>query len=146
MTWLSRRGSCRRTEADVARLSRWLLDRGVSLVALAGNHDRPRPGQNDSLDVKGWTIAHGHRPVVAPRTITGHLHPVLRADGVSARCFLVDESVIVLPAFSGNAAGVNIEALAVCLPNRRSLRCVAIAGNDVLDFGPVPSLVRALRA
>src|SRR4051794_3695887 len=33
---------CRRTAADVAALGRWLADRGVSLVALAGNHDPPR--------------------------------------------------------------------------------------------------------
>src|SRR3954451_18547391 len=33
---------CRRTAADLAALGRWLADRGVSLVALAGNHDPPQ--------------------------------------------------------------------------------------------------------
>ena len=134
---------CRRTEADVAELSRWLLDRGVRLVALAGNHDRPRrTAQPESLEVAGWTIAHGHRRVAATRTITGHLHPVIRANGLTAPCFLVDTTTIVLPAFSANAAGVPVETLG---RRCRNMRCVAIAGDEVLDFGPVSSLLRALR-
>src|SRR3954453_21838224 len=69
---------CRRTDADVAALTRWLADRGIALVALAGNHDPPRvPPLPSTLEVDGWTIAHGHRAIEAPRTITGHDHPVL---------------------------------------------------------------------
>ena len=64
---------CRRTESDVARLTRWLLDRAIDLVALAGNHDPPRrPPRLTSLIVDGWTIAHGDKAIVGSRTITGH--------------------------------------------------------------------------
>ena len=71
----------------------WLLDRDVELVALAGNHDPPRrPLRLTSVVVDGWTIAHGDKAIEASKTITGHLHPVLRAEGVSAPCFLVGPS------------------------------------------------------
>ena len=40
------------------------------------------PPLPESLEVDGWTIAHGHRPIKAARTITGHHHPVLRSGGL----------------------------------------------------------------
>jgi putative SbcD/Mre11-related phosphoesterase len=141
---------CRRTDSDVARLTRWLLDRSIDLVALAGNHDPPRrPPRLTSMVVDGWTIAHGDKAITASKTITGHLHPVLRSDGVSAPCFLVGPRRIVLPAFSGNAAGVRVETLgsriAVEDKDEPPPRCIAAAGAELLDFGPIPDLVRALR-
>jgi len=135
---------CRRTDADVARLTRWLAGRGVALIALAGNHDPHRvPPLPERFEVGGWTIAHGHRPLDAPRTITGHDHPVLRAGGVSTPCFLVSPKAIVLPAFSPNAAGCNVAAAADSLPaawRNSSLRCVVASGPDCLDFGRVSEL------
>jgi metallophosphoesterase superfamily enzyme len=95
--------------------------------------------------VAGWTIAHGHRPIAAPRTITGHDHPVLRADGVCTPCFLVSPTAIVLPAFSPNAAGCNVAGATV--PNAwrvGALRCVVAGDADWLDFGPRTELGRRL--
>ena len=60
------------------------------------------------LEVAGWTIAHGHRATRAARLISGHHHPVLRVSGHSAPCFLVGVNRIILPAFSGNAAGLDV--------------------------------------
>ena len=58
---------CRRTEADFARLRAWLDARGVALIPVLGNHDPQRPPRPPlSLEVAGWTVAHGHRPVKAP--------------------------------------------------------------------------------
>jgi metallophosphoesterase superfamily enzyme len=139
---------CRRTDADVVRLTRWLLDRGVELVALAGNHDPPRgPARLKSLVIDGWTIAHGDKPLAGSRTITGHLHPRLRAGGVSAPCFLVGPGRIVLPAFSGNAAGVHVAGLGQELTRggEPPLRCIASTGDELLDFGPIPDLLQSLR-
>jgi metallophosphoesterase superfamily enzyme len=137
---------CPRTAADVRRLTRWLSDRGVALVYLAGNHDPPGPPPRpDRIEVAGWTIAHGHRALDAARTITGHHHPALRASGVSAPCFLVAPAAIVLPAFSPNAAGWNVASGA--LPQGwadSAFRCVAPAGDDWLDFGPLATLARRL--
>jgi putative SbcD/Mre11-related phosphoesterase len=138
---------CRRTVADVATLTRWLADRGVSLVALAGNHDPHQiPPLPATLEVAAWTIAHGHRPLSAPRTITGHDHPVFRARGLSAPCFLVSPKAIVLPAFSPNAAGCNVLAEAVPTAWRDTSFRVVAAGAECLDFGPRDELLRRLRS
>jgi uncharacterized protein len=139
---------CRDTESDLARLRAWLRGKGVELIALAGNHDPPRrPALAVSCDVDGWTIAHGHKAIKPGRAIFGHYHPTLRAQGLSAPCFLIDESTIVLPAFSSNAAGVSLTGLDRSLTTERPsgpLRCVASSGDTLLDFGPVPALLRAL--
>src|SRR5262249_44372410 len=132
------RRPCPRTARDVAALTRRLADRGVTLVALAGNHDPPFLAAAETLEGAGRAVAHGHRPVSARRTITGHHHPVLRAGGVCAPCFLVGPAAVVLPAFSPNAAGVGLASLDV----DGSFRCVASTGEELLDFGPVAALVR----
>ena len=135
---------CLRTARDVSALTRWLTERGVDLLPLAGNHDPPRrPPWPSTVEIDGWTVGHGHRPMVGPRTISGHHHPMLRAEGVSAPCFLVNESSIVLPAFSPNAAGVGLTSLAPSVTADR--RCVASADGLLLDFGPVSRLVSAIR-
>jgi metallophosphoesterase superfamily enzyme len=139
---------CPRTSSDVRRLTGWLAERGVTLVALAGNHDpRQVPPLPATLEVAGWTIGHGHQPIAAARTITGHHHPVLRAEGLTAPCFLVGPSAIMLPAFSQNAAGWNVATQA--LPEgwpERAPRCLASSGAEVLDFGPLDALRAAFRS
>ena len=140
---------CSRTARDLAALSRWLDERGVELIALQGNHDPPRsPSLPSTLDVGGWTVSHGHRPLLAVRNISGHHHPMLRASGVSAPCFLVDDATIILPAFSPNAAGASLASLGPALshshPNR-ALRCIATAGGTLLDFGLISTLIHNAR-
>ena len=135
------RRSCRRTDGDVATLTRWFKDRCVEFEPLAGNHDPPRgPARLLSMTVDGWTITHGDRPIKVRKTITGHLHPMLRARGHSAPCFLVGESSIVLPAFSRNAAGVDVQTML-----GRAFRCVASTGEELLDFGPLVNLAKFFR-
>jgi putative SbcD/Mre11-related phosphoesterase len=139
---------CRRTASDLRSLNRWLADRGVELIPVLGNHDpQGAKAPPASFEVAGWTIVHGHRPIVAERSISGHHHPVLRADGLTAPCFLVGPSTIVLPAFTPNAAGLPVGAPGT--PDRwllDKLRCVAGLGNELLDFGPLPDLVATLRS
>jgi putative SbcD/Mre11-related phosphoesterase len=139
---------CRQTAGDVARLTSWLAARGVTLIALAGNHDPASiPPLADSLEVGGWTIAHGHRPVTAGRRIVGHGHPMLRAGGISSPCFLASARKIVLPAFSTNAAGCNVAGTPRSLPDGwrdRALRCLVPSGTDWLDFGRLAELRRRL--
>ena len=145
---------CRRTANDVRRLHDWLESRGVTLLALEGNHDRDRllPARASapvasrlpsSCVVDGWTIAHGHQPIDAEQTVSGHFHPVIRAEGIVAPCFLAGPGRIVLPAFSPNAAGCDV--LNGPIPRDwldGSLRCIASTGSDLLDFGPLPSIRR----
>jgi metallophosphoesterase superfamily enzyme len=131
----------------VARLTSWLAGRGVELVALQGNHDPPRvPPRPATLEIAGWVIGHGHRPIAGERTIFGHHHPVLRAGRVSAPCFLVGPATIALPAFSPNAAGLDVTS--AVLPDLLRVgppRCVAGLGDELLDFGPLPALAQRLR-
>jgi uncharacterized protein len=133
---------CPRTAADLRRLCDRLDSFGVSLTVLEGNHDR-LPSLPATCTVDGWTIGHGHRSLPGDRTISGHLHPVIRVAGGSAPCFLTGPGRIILPAFSGNAAGLDVVTARVPpewleIP----LRCIASTGDDLLDLGPVPVLRR----
>ena len=153
---------CRRTLADVRRLQDWLASRGVALLAVEGNHDRGlsprmppsaaddsptaagRPRLPESFMVDGWTIAHGHGPIAGERTISGHFHPVLRAGCFAARCFLTGPGRIVLPAFSSDAAGMDVRTGPVPADwIDAGLRCIAGAGAEMLDFGTLPTLRQA---
>ena len=138
---------CRRTAADLRGLREWLLARSVEFVPILGNHDpQGAKAPPSTIEVAGWTIAHGHRPIAAEKTISGHVHPVLRADGLTAPCFLVGPTTIVLPAFTPNAAGLPVTAPgtpAHWLTD--NLRCIAGLGPELLDFGPLTELVSRLR-
>jgi uncharacterized protein len=135
---------CPRTDRDVRRLVAWLEARGVELVWLMGDHDPRRvPPLPSRAEVAGWTIAHGSRPIAAPRTISGHHHPALRAEGRAFPCFLVGPATIVLPAFSCNAAGLDIRSGRLAAIGREgSLRCLACSGDGgLMDLGPLATLV-----
>jgi hypothetical protein len=138
---------CAATERDVARLRRWLAGRGVELVELAGNHDPPAAASRaEALELGGWVIVHGHRPTKAPRAMMGHHHPIFRLNGVAAPCFLAGPRRVVLPAFSTNAAGLNV--LRARMPaelDAQSARCVAALGDELFDFGPLATLHARLR-
>jgi putative SbcD/Mre11-related phosphoesterase len=147
---------CGRTAADLRRLRDWLDTRGVSLTVLQGNHDR-RPTVSASgrasrgspplpatCTLDGWTIGHGDRPLPSDRTISGHLHPIVRVAGTRAPCFLAGPDRIVLPAFSPNAAGWDVVTARV--PREwldPPLRCLVCAGAELLDLGPLPELRRS---
>jgi putative SbcD/Mre11-related phosphoesterase len=137
---------CRPTLEDLRALNGWLRERGVALTPLAGNHDpRSVPPLPSTCEVAGWTVAHGHLPITAPRTISGHIHPVLRAGGVMAPCFLVGPSTILLPAFTSNAAGLNVSSAPLPgLLRSQSLRCIVATESELLDFGPLKSLANRL--
>lgn len=139
---------CPRTVRDVHRLRAWLTAQGVEMIWLRGNHDPPRrPALPSSIVSDGWTISHGDRFLPGGKCIFGHHHPALKADGLSAPCFLVGAETIALPAFSANAAGLDV--CAGRLPEalrREPLRCVAGLGGALLDFGPLDQLAAKLVA
>jgi putative SbcD/Mre11-related phosphoesterase len=137
---------CRRTASDVRRLRVWLGERGLELIPLAGNHDPAfTRDRRETVEIGGWTIAHGHRPIGGEKTIHGHFHPVLRAGDVSAPCFLIGPRRIVLPAFSPNAAGATVVSVSYFPePDDSDLRCVAALGSDLFDFGPLGELRRKI--
>ncbi len=149
---------CHRTAADLRRLVDWLDPLGVRLLVLEGNHDRSPMGVSklrrrstgspplpSTCTVDSWTIGHGHQPIAGDRTISGHVHPIVRIAGVGAPCFLAGPGRIVLPAFSRNAAGWDVLTAAVPRDWRiADLRCFASTGDDILDLGLMPDMRRAL--
>jgi putative SbcD/Mre11-related phosphoesterase len=148
---------CARTATDLKGLRDWLAARGVTLSILEGNHDKSvadalRDASFPSADlpaactVGGWTIGHGHVRLAGRRTISGHHHPVFRFERTHAPCFLVGARRIVLPAFSPNAAGVDVASMVIPDAWRKAqLRCIVSAGNELLEFGPLHVLRRRLR-
>ncbi len=137
---------CERTARDVQALTNWLKDRGVNLVRIKGNHDERGIELVDELSVAGWTIAHGHKKKKpAGRFIMGHHHPLFRACGVASPCFVVGERMIVLPAFSPNAAGVNVlSGYLSDATDIRALRCIAAIDQEIRDFGMLSGLIEQI--
>jgi putative SbcD/Mre11-related phosphoesterase len=130
-----------RCSKEVTTLSKMLTRLNVEFVGIVpGNHDRRFAGSSAEIALfpKGlrlgrWRVVHGDDTLPRGRVVQGHIHPCVRWQGVAAPCFLVSERRLVLPAFSADAAGVNV------LRQRewRDYRCCVIVGERVLDFGDV---------
>jgi metallophosphoesterase superfamily enzyme len=124
----------------------WLDGAGVELAAVVpGNHDRgltedaALPVCRAGVELGRWRVVHGDGELPEGRLLHGHFHPWLRRGRVSAPCFLIGASSLVLPALSPDARGVNV----LCEPRWRRHRCCAIAGREVLDLGELKGLVRS---
>lgn len=117
----------------------WLADGGVELAGVVpGNHDQGLspvvglPLCPEGFELGCWRVVHGHGRLPAGQLVLGHFHPCLRWPGsASVPCFLVGPRRMVLPAFSADAAGVNV------LRERRwgRYRLAVISGGRVLEFG-----------
>jgi DNA ligase-associated metallophosphoesterase len=109
-------GPARVVEADRAALG--ALQRGREWIWIAGNHD-PEPvdglGGSSCETFSCGAITFRHAPLtdaVVDGEIAGHLHPVARVAQrgrtVSRRCFAVDATRLVMPAFGAYTGGLNI--------------------------------------
>jgi putative SbcD/Mre11-related phosphoesterase len=130
------------------------LSPGSVLTFLAGNHDRQLQGVLDRWQLPVQLSAarligrnhltHGDNPAAAnepgKRLVIGHEHPAITiGDGVTTSqkcpCFLVSETMVVLPAFSRWAAGTNIRAYPFMSAAARAARfrqAIAICGERLL--------------
>jgi len=128
----------RGSDAILPLLATWLRGAGLVLLAIVpGNHDRAPANPHESgFQLGAWRIVHGDQPLPPGPVVHGHFHPCLRWDGLTAPCYLINPHRLVLPAFSRDAAGVNV--LAGC--RWESFACCVIVGNQVLDFGTVKAL------
>lgn len=106
-------GPGRLQDNDRANLS--VLQRGRDWIWIMGNHD-PEPAENIGGTFHK-TFALGaltfrHLPTGFANEICGHLHPVARVAhrgrAVSRRCFVADETRMVMPAFGAFTGGLNI--------------------------------------
>jgi putative SbcD/Mre11-related phosphoesterase len=102
------------------------------------------PVRAEGVGLGGWRVVHGDGPLPHGPLVHGHEHPWVRwrdrrrvgLPPLSAPCYLVGERRLVLPAFSPDAAGVNV----LGVRRWRTYRCCVIAGDRVLDFGDVARL------
>jgi uncharacterized protein len=131
--------------ALTAELLDWLAGVGAELAGLVpGNHDRgleadaPLPLFREGVQLGRWRVLHGDGPLPPGPVVHGHFHPWLRWGSVTAPCYLVGKGSLVLPAFSRDARGVDVLRRR-CWDGRH---CWAIAGEEVLDLGPVETLRR----
>jgi metallophosphoesterase superfamily enzyme len=101
-----------------------------------GNHDRGIekaaqvvPLFSEGYDLAGWRVVHGDQPIESTRAVLGHWHPALRWKRRKVPCFLARGTQLVLPAFSLDAAGVDVATDA----RWRDWECYAIVGIDVIQ-------------
>ena len=138
---------CPRTRHDVAGLAKWLADRKIELVHIHGNHEGHGPTLLPlQIELGGWSIAHGHLNLDGGRWIIGHHHPSLRVEEISAPCFLIHENWVILPAFSSNAAGLDV--LGSGLPGgfrKLDFQCVVPMEGRLFDFGQLSTLRAVFR-
>jgi putative SbcD/Mre11-related phosphoesterase len=132
-----------------AELLAWAESHDIRWRIVPGNHDR---GLADSLlevvaqaQVGPWYILHGDQPAALGQDVKilqGHEHPWLgwrRGPGqavLGGPCYLLSDTHVVLPAYSANAAGVNVRNQA----RWAKYHAAVIAGDRVLDFGLVGEL------
>ena len=149
---------------EVKQVLRFLKDR-VTPVLVRGNHDNYLATILGDLnlplharaDVGGYTIVHGHEEVSTLHPIVmGHEHPAVKLKDelgavVSVPAFLVTDRLIVLPAFSPLALGVDVSSYPYLSPilNRTPIDDARVIGVDekegLLDFGNVDGL-KSMRA
>jgi len=147
---------------EVKQVLRFLRER-TEAVLVRGNHDNyllnilSDVGMKlvDRYDHAGFTFVHGHEDVASLGTIVmGHEHPAVKLRDtlgatVSVPAFVAAERLIVLPAFSPLALGVDVAAYPYLSPilNRTDLEDARVVGIDekegLLDFGRVANLQRA---
>jgi uncharacterized protein len=131
----------------LAGLRDWAGAAGVEVAGFVlGNHDAglaeaagELAARAEGVRLGAWRVVHGDGELPEGPVVQGHEHPWFRWRGrLSAPCYLVGPCRLVLPAYSDDAAGVNVRG------DRRwrDFRCLVIAGEEVLDFGPVGDLRR----
>jgi putative SbcD/Mre11-related phosphoesterase len=121
-------------------LRAWCESAEVKLTVVPGNHDR---GLSSELPTRPkvvlgeWLVVHGDGDLPDAPIVQGHEHPCFRwSGGIDAPCYLVGKRRLVMPAFSPDAAGVNVVGMA----SWRDFQCAVIGGDGVLDFGMLAQL------
>lgn len=139
-----------------------------SVAVVPGNHDKDLTSLGDEqsrlafypdgVTVGHWRIVHGEGQLPDAPLVHGHDHPCLRwspraranrprfsrgrlaLETIDGPCYLTGSRRLILPAFSKEAAGVNI----LSIPRWRALCCQIVAEDRILDLGEVSTLRRRL--
>jgi len=146
---------------EVKQVLRFLRDR-VTPILVRGNHDNYLATilgdlglkLQDRADVGGYTIVHGHEDVSTLHPIVmGHEHPAVKLKDelgatISVPAFLVTDRLVVLPAYSPLALGVDVSSYPYLSPilNRTPIDDARVIGVEekegLLDFGRMRDLKR----
>src|SRR5262245_25864533 len=127
------------------QLLAWAADLVVELTVIPGNHDRGLSKDRSLLPVTpgpfrvgNWWVIHGEGERPDGPVVQGHLHPCVRVPGTSIRaaCYLTTRSHLVLPAYSADAAGVEIRKLEAW----DDYHCQISVGKRMIDLGTVRKL------
>lgn len=147
----------------------WVKGNEIDLLAvIPGNHDLGLLSRADAetgfplcpegVLVGDWRIVHGEGKLPDAPVVHGHDHPCLRwssksranrprysrsrfaPETINSPCFLSGPRRLILPAYSTEAAGINI----LSMPRWRVYRCHLVAEDRVLDLGEVSTLRRRL--
>jgi putative SbcD/Mre11-related phosphoesterase len=127
----------------------------ADLLVIRGNHDRSIDSDFEIEAVREWRswgliAVHGDREWPAPgpeETLAiGHLHPAVGVEdaaGVRQRVpvFLLGSGLLVLPAFSPFAAGLDVWKQAPQGLETLNLNAVAATGKRAVPIGPLARLV-----
>jgi metallophosphoesterase superfamily enzyme len=159
-------GNCREA---LSSFLEWVDRSKMDLIAVVpGNHDlglASPPGRKlrlplypQGVTIGDWQIVHGEGSLPDGPVVHGHDHPVLRwslksranrprfarsrfaPETIDGPCYLSGPRRLVLPAFSKEAAGVNI----LSMPRWRAFCCHIVAGDHIVDLGEVSTLRRRL--
>jgi putative SbcD/Mre11-related phosphoesterase len=132
-----------RCAAMIQRFRELLGQADVDLIGLVpGNHDEglivgDLPISTEGLCLGTWRVVHGDNRLPSGPVVHGHLHPIFRwSRHAAGPCYLVGPNRLILPAFSRDAAGIDVAVD----PRRRAYRCCVIAGDRVLDLGELRDL------
>jgi ATP-dependent helicase Lhr and Lhr-like helicase len=123
------------------------------LTLIAGNHEGRTRGvevlgpTHEQIERDGWTLVHGDRPIAAPRTIVGHLHPSAPVgNGRFAPAFVACPQLIVVPALTPYSRGLNVFSAAGTQALERFVRstadCDVVVSTADRVYRVVPSASR----
>lgn len=151
--------------AFIEETLRWAAA-GRRITVVRGNHDRWFARDFADLGLASTRVwrcgpvaaVHGDRPYATQPgeiLVLGHFHPSMTIEDaagvrVRVRVFLLADDLVVLPAFSPYAAGLNLSR---GIPKElrpqlkgREVRVVAATGKRTVALGPLERLARALPA
>jgi len=116
-------------------------------VWVAGNHD-PAPGPalggrvvTDALALGPLMLRHEALPSTAPGELSGHFHPKagisIHGRRLTCRCFVADETRVILPAFGSYTGGLDVRdpAISSLFPSGFD---AYLAGKTRLTMVPFP--------
>ncbi|MDI9645180.1 MAG: metallophosphoesterase [Archaeoglobales archaeon] len=145
---------------DVKELVEFILDLGIKLEIVRGNHDNYLASILSAYDVKlkdfvvvgDFYITHGHKELEFDKMIIGHEHPCIKirvrgANYSFPSYLLADNKILVLPAFSPLVPGSDVmqgEFLSPILKKAKKIEIYAIE-DEVVYLGTIEDLKSTLR-